>query len=97
MVNTRACSTSNCADCYSDSVSSAIVHSSGTAVATCSGQRSISNFEDSDDGSEEGESTIKPINLEKTPSSRIGERGSETHPFNVTDRTPDNSIKVWSL
>ena len=74
------------ADYFVDPVSSTIVHSSGTVVATCSGQRSIPDFGDSEDdgSSDEG-------------SSSSGENETPTYSLNATSRTPDNTIKVWSF
>lgn len=71
---------------HDDPVTSTVVHSSGTVVATCSGQRSSpgaghrEGSQDSDDSCGEGPDDEE---LSSTSSS----------PF----RTPDNSIKVWSL
>ncbi|PVH82194.1 hypothetical protein DL98DRAFT_415466 [Cadophora sp. DSE1049] len=73
---------------HNDTVTSTAVHSSGTVVATCSGQRSspgagyCEGSEDSDNGSDEDSDDEE---LSSAYSSFIGLR------------TPDNSIKVWSL
>lgn len=77
-----------CADYFADPVGSTIVHNSGTVVATCSGQRSIPDFEDTDSSSEEGESADEAT-----------DDGDEflTRASKATARTPDNSLKVWSL
>lgn len=71
-----------------DAISSTIIHSSGTVVATCSGQRSFTKDdcnegEDEKDDSEssEEESTSSP-SMKSTRS---------------TPRVPDNTLKLWSL
>jgi hypothetical protein len=83
-----------------DPVTSTIVHSSGTVVATCSGQRSIPNFEESDSGSEENERSDDERDEEndRTESTEDSDDDeSSTYSVKQTGRTPDNSIKVWSL
>ena len=68
-----------------DPVSSTFVHSSGTVVATCSGQRSIPNL-GNDDSSESESDSEGDSEDENSPS-----HSAKPH------WTPDNSIKVWSL
>ena len=61
-----------------------MVHSSGTVVATCSGQRSRSGLAEDDKSS--------VADLEDKKSDDISCQSTES-----TAQTPDNSIKVWSL
>ncbi|KAI1006942.1 hypothetical protein K3495_g1273 [Podosphaera aphanis] len=65
---------------HNDPVTSTVVHTSGTVVATCSGQRSSpAQYFDDDNKSEYNESS--------------NNNGSP-----CTDpRSPDNSLKIWSL
>jgi hypothetical protein len=65
---------------HDDPVTSTAVHSSGTVVATCSGQRSIPD-EGVDGNTSENEEDVEQM------------REHSTKPT----RSPDNSIKVWSL
>jgi hypothetical protein len=68
-----------------DPITSAVVHSSSTVVATCSGQRAFLSLgeDESDEASEEQASD--------------GEDQSSKHSSKPPSRTFDNSIKVWSL
>ncbi|KAK0119680.1 hypothetical protein ONS95_011116 [Cadophora gregata] len=73
---------------HDDPVTSTAVHSSGTVVATCSGQRSspglsISEEVEENDGSSDDDS-------DDHGSSSVHSSPRDLH-------TPDNSIKVWSL
>lgn len=68
-----------------DPVSSTVVHSSGTVVATCSGQRSVPNLGDNDSSESESDSEDGSED-ENSLSHSVKSHG-----------TPDNSIKVWSL
>ena len=66
-----------------DAVSSAVLHPTGTVLATCSGQRHLGervekNWESEDDESEESSS-----------GSSVGE--------SVRGEGYDNSLKVWAL
>ncbi|KAK2624547.1 hypothetical protein QTJ16_006497 [Diplocarpon rosae] len=86
---------------HDDPITSAAVHSSGTVVATCSGQRSFS-VEDTDDGTGDGESTDddssdddNSTDSNSDSDSSSGSRLSRS-PKPVST-SPDNSIKVWSL
>ena len=78
-------STAN-ASVFIDPVTSAILHSSGTVVATCSGQRSFPSLTDH-------ESDLESDDEQDSES----ESGSETSSHRAPSRTLDNSIKVWSL
>lgn len=82
-----------------DPVSSTIVHSSGTVVATCSGQRTILDFENTDSDSEGSESSEDETDDDEDPTngSDDSDGDSSTHSIKPIGRTPDNSIKVWSL
>jgi hypothetical protein len=76
------------------------VHSSGTVVATCSGQRAIPDFEDSDVSSGDSESSEDETDEEDgDTNSYENSDGNESSTYSVkpTGRTPDNSIKVWSI
>jgi hypothetical protein len=77
-------------------VTSTIVHSSGTVVATCSGQRSEPIFDDCESESEESDSDE---DSEQSSSDDDSEVESSTSSLSVklSSRTPDNSIKIWSL
>lgn len=87
-----------------DPVSSTAVHSSGTVVATCSGQRlsPASSFSyESDSSDDEGSASDAETAAESesssssSSSSRQSSRSSRSpKPFS---KSPDNSIKVWSL
>jgi hypothetical protein len=72
-----------------DPVTSAILHSSGTVVATCSGQRSSPSFQK--DGSDSGEEDNEQSSESESESETSSRSSKEAH------RTPDNSIKIWSL
>lgn len=76
---------------YPGPVTSTIVHSSGTVVATCSGQRSVPTFEGSESGSEDDSSDSEEDSDESERSSRSSSQRS------FQKKCPDNSIKVWSL
>ncbi|PSS16721.1 hypothetical protein M430DRAFT_19694 [Amorphotheca resinae ATCC 22711] len=71
---------------HDDPVSSTVVHSSGTVVATCSGQRTPLLSDEDDISSDEEESD-----------SDASSGDQSTRSPRSTGRTPDNSIKVWSL
>jgi hypothetical protein len=71
---------------FADPVSSTVVHSSGTVVATCSGQRTPLLSDEDDISSDEDESD-----------SDASSGDQSTRSPRSTGRTPDNSIKVWSL
>lgn len=71
---------------FADPVSSTVVHSSGTVVATCSGQRTPLLSDEDDISSDEEESD-----------SDASSGDQSTRSPRSTGRTPDNSIKVWSL
>ncbi|KAE9371386.1 WD40 repeat-like protein [Stipitochalara longipes BDJ] len=70
---------------HNDPVTSAIVHSSGTVVATCSGQRSFPSLR-------EDESDVESDDEQDSDSA--SEASSHSR---APSRIPDNSIKVWSL
>jgi hypothetical protein len=78
-----------------DPVTSSVVHSSGTVMATCSGQRRFPDtsldLSDSDTGDEEG--SFDEDDPTSDPSSNTSSRSSPS----VTSRKLDNSIRVWSL
>ena len=71
-----------------DPITSAVVHSSGTVVATCSGQRAFLSLgeDESDEASEE-----------QASDGEDREDQSSRHSSKPPSRTFDNSIKVWSL
>lgn len=74
---------------HDDPISSTAVHSSGTVVATCSGQRSFSAEASSIESEEsEDDSSDEDSDYEESRS------GCSSTPMS---RAPDNSIKVWSL
>ncbi|KAL5330046.1 hypothetical protein ACEPPN_003570 [Leptodophora sp. 'Broadleaf-Isolate-01'] len=78
---------------HDDPVSSTIVHSSGTVVATCSGQRSSPAIGNSSGGSEDSDEYSSEEDSEDSEDS-----GSiSTRSSSLSFRIPDNSIKVWSL
>ena len=85
---------------FVDPVSSTIVHSSGTVVATCSGQRAVPDFGNTESDSESNESgedeTDESEDETNGPEDSIGD-SSSTYSMKATGQTPDNSIKVWSL
>ncbi|KAG4421972.1 hypothetical protein IFR04_004831 [Cadophora malorum] len=73
---------------HDDPVTSTAVHSSGTVVATCSGQRSSPGAgysEGSADSNDSSDDDSDDSELSSACSSSLGLR------------TPDNSIKVWNL
>ncbi|KAH8596142.1 WD40-repeat-containing domain protein [Bisporella sp. PMI_857] len=92
---------------HDDPVTSTIVHSSGTVVATCSGQRSISVFENDEasvnkDTDDDRSSSSHPATQSSASDSSSHSSGgvSSVHSINSVKalrKTPDNSIKVWSL
>jgi hypothetical protein len=67
-------------------VSSTVLHSSGTVIATSSGQRyaTVIGEDDSSSGEEENDPDDSSDGLSPRPPKAMG-------------RTPDNSIRVWSL
>jgi hypothetical protein len=77
-----------------------VLHNSGSVIATCSGQRSLTPIiEDTSSDSEESDE-------EEIEEDGIDEDGSDTdessddlptRSVKATGRTPDNSIKIWSL
>jgi hypothetical protein len=67
-------------------VTSTILHSSGTVVVTCSGQRSFPSLRDD---ASEAESDDEQASDNESQTSN--------HSSEAPSRTPDNSIKVWSL
>lgn len=70
-----------------------MIHNSGTVVATCSGQRSepeIGALDDLDTDSDSDESDRSVDNHSSSSSSSI----TSSEPIS---RTPDNSLKIWSL
>lgn len=80
-------------------MSSTVVHSSGTVVATCSGQRSIPSFENSGSNSDDSETSEDETDKDDDANSSESSDRAESFTYAVkpTGRTPDNSIKVWSL
>jgi hypothetical protein len=83
-----------------DPVTSTIVHSSGSVVATCSGQRSEPNFDDSESESEENDSDEESEESGSDIGSDSGSEGESSissQSVKLSSRTPDNSIKIWSL
>jgi hypothetical protein len=80
-----------------DPIGSTIVHSSGTVVATCSGQRYTTGLGDdntiSDDSSEESDDDDRSSIRHSSGSASLASLKSVKPPR----RAPDNSIKVWSL
>jgi len=73
---------------HDDPVTSTAVHSSGTVVATCSGQRSSPGAgysEGSADSNDSSDDDSHDSELSSACSASLGRR------------TPDNSIKVWNL
>jgi len=98
-------------DFYLDPVTSTIVHSSGTVVATCSGQRLVNDYGEGDSSSSDSESESESDSEESEASdsdgsrtsqnssdhsSSVSSRHSNRHP-KPTSRTLDNSIRVWSI
>ncbi|KAL2070507.1 hypothetical protein VTL71DRAFT_13533 [Oculimacula yallundae] len=79
---------------HDDPVTSTIVHPSGTVVATCSGQRSSPTFKSS---REECEESDEDSSGESSDESSDDEGSTSTRSLSPSIRTPDNSIKVWSL
>lgn len=77
------------------------MHSSGTVVATSSGQRSLPGVDDSDDSTEDGERNENEIDEEGGDDENISEESdsgvSSPHSVKPSWQTQDNSIKVWSL
>lgn len=80
---------------FADPVTSTVVHSSGTVVATCSGQRSEPKFDDSESESEESGSDEDSEDSGSNNGSEV--ESSTSSPPAMSSRTPDNSIKIWSL
>ncbi|KAI9052909.1 hypothetical protein LZ554_003181 [Drepanopeziza brunnea f. sp. 'monogermtubi'] len=98
---------------HDDPVSSTAVHSSGTVVATCSGQRSSpelwssngseSEASDSSDGERSEDDSERDSDSERETDSE-GSSGSSSRLLSTSSlspkpvsRSPDNSIKVWNL
>ncbi|KAH7355139.1 WD40-repeat-containing domain protein [Rhexocercosporidium sp. MPI-PUGE-AT-0058] len=75
---------------HDDPVSSTVVHSSGTVVATCSGQRSAPSIGNISEGSEDSDEN-------SSDEDEDDEASTSTCSSSLSFRTPDNSIKVWSL
>jgi hypothetical protein len=87
-------------------VTSSTVHSSGTVVATCSGQRSSSalvDYENDDssgsESSSESSDSSSNSDSESSEDESESERERETSPPSPrpVSRIPDNSIKIWKL
>jgi len=82
-----------------DPVGSTAVHSSGTVVATCSGQRSLdlgievndSASDETDDGGYSSSSNSSMSSSQKSSSPKQGQT------LRTKSKTLDNSIKVWAL
>lgn len=92
----------------SDPVTSTIVHRSGTVVATCSGQRSTPDFDDSESSSDESDSeddsdessdedSEQSSSDDDSANSSADSSVSSRQSVKLNSRTPDNSIKIWSL
>jgi telomerase Cajal body protein 1 len=67
-------------------VSSTVLHSSGTVIATASGQRYETVIGEDDYSSDEEDNDTVDSSDDLSP-----------RPPKAMGRTPDNSIKVWSL
>lgn len=85
-----------------DPVSSTAVHSSGTVVATCSGQRSSPVWEERSTPSEAlSEDSDKEVSSDESSSDEdsLSSRSSTSSRSSASSisRIPDNSIKVWNL
>ena len=76
-----------------DPICSTIIHSSGTVVATCSGQRNALNFDDDSLSSVDSDDE-RP---EESASSSSTSSAAPTSSRNPLRRESDNSVKVWSL
>lgn len=74
----------------SDPIASTIVHSTGTVVATCSGQRSLRQVEVSDVDSDGSSSE------EDDDESHLSSTSSHYSKESAQKRF-DNSVKIWSL
>ncbi|CAD6446272.1 4b9964d5-f52e-4aa1-8318-58c179e78714 [Sclerotinia trifoliorum] len=75
---------------HNDPIGSTVLHPSGTVVATCSGQRAETNINDDDtstDSEEDSSDDESASDSQQSPSMIRKTKG----------RTPDNSLKVWSL
>ncbi|KAG9233090.1 hypothetical protein BJ875DRAFT_58624 [Amylocarpus encephaloides] len=89
---------------HDDPVTSTVIHSSGTVVATCSGQRS-SPILDENDGSSENSSDSEEGENDSNGDSDESDQDSEPSTTNLMSsrhprpllKIPDNSLKVWSL
>ena len=78
-----------------DPVTSTTLHSSGTVVATCSGQRSDPAFAESDittTSDDEDESSNGQSFYDEAEENKLSRELLEPR-----SRTSDNSLKVWSL
>lgn len=89
-----------------DPVTSTVVHSSGTVVATCSGQRcsNVMNDDDTSDiDSKSDTDTGSSTNESSSDSDSSSDDSSDDHSsmaglsLPTPSRVPDNSIKVWRL
>ena len=70
-----------------DPISSAVLHNSGTVIATCSGQRFNPEIGEDDSSSDE----------EASDSDESTDDDLLPRPPKQVSRVPDNSIKIWSL
>ena len=79
-------------------MTSTVVHSSGTVVATCSGQRSLNQLEGDDGSDGQSDSSSSSDDSDSDSESAFSAtRDSSSTSSQPTLRTPDNSIKVWKL
>lgn len=79
-----------------DPVSSTVVHSSGTVVATCSGTRSIPRQHESESGSD-SDSESSQSELDSISDVSVSESDTQGELLETIVKSGDNSIKVWSL
>ncbi|KAB8298314.1 hypothetical protein EYC80_002043 [Monilinia laxa] len=75
---------------HDDPIGSTVLHPSGTVVATCSGQRAEPKIKDDSASDDSGEDT-------SDDESASDSHRSQSMIREATGRTPDNSLKVWSL
>lgn len=73
-----------------DPVGSIVLHPSGTVVATCSGQRAEFNLADDSTSDDSDNESSDEQHASSSPQ-------SHARKAKATGRTPDNSLKVWSL